>query len=156
MNLLLVLFVCHAASERLVLLGVDEQELRDYGMLLFHAGLYGRSFEYLNAYSTSLVKHQNVYPHFRQTLIALRTIALVVIFHRFLKSMFLWWPMFLSCQLYVQANSAVPAALSPLKMKEDVALERLLERLRLILAEQAWLGTSGTQFGSSELPPDPW
>lgn len=97
-----------AASERLVLLGVDEQELRDYGMLLFHAGLYGRSFEYLNAYSTSL------------------------------------------------ANSAVPAALSPLKMKEDVALERLLERLRLILAEQAWLGTSGTQFGSSELPPDPW
>lgn len=44
-----------AASERLVLLGVDDQELRDYGMLLFHAGLYGRSFEYLNAYSTSLV-----------------------------------------------------------------------------------------------------
>lgn len=38
-----------------MLLGVDEQELRDYGMLLFHAGLYGRSFEYLNAYSTSLV-----------------------------------------------------------------------------------------------------
>ncbi|KAG0607038.1 hypothetical protein M758_9G188100 [Ceratodon purpureus] len=97
-----------AASERLVLLGVDEQELRDYGMLLFHAGLYGRSLEYLNAYSTSL------------------------------------------------ANNIVPAALNPLKMKEDVALERLLERLRLILAEQAWLGTSGTQFSSSELPPDPW
>lgn len=44
-----------AASERLVLLGIDDQELRDYGMLLFHAGLYGRAFEYLNAYSTSLV-----------------------------------------------------------------------------------------------------
>lgn len=59
-----------------------------------------------------------------------------------------WWAM--------QANSALPSALNPLKLKEDVALERLLERLRLILAEQAWLGTSGTPFGSPELPPDPW
>ena len=58
--------------------------------------------------------------------------------------------------LVMQANNVVPAALNPLKMQEDVALERLLERLRLILAEQAWLGTSGTQFGSSERPPDPW
>jgi len=91
-----------------VLLGIDNQELRDYGMLLFHAGLYGRSFEYLSAYSASLT------------------------------------------------NNVLSSALNPLKMKEDVALERLLERLRLILAEQAWLGTSGTPFSSSELPPDPW
>lgn len=56
----------------------------------------------------------------------------------------------------MQANTVLPSALNPLKMKEDVALERLLERLRLILAEQAWLGTSGTPFNSSELPPDPW
>lgn len=58
----------------------------------------------------------------------------------------------------MQANAGVvPNALSPLRMKEDDALERLLERLRLILAEQAWLGTSGSSpFNSSELPPDPW
>ena len=40
-----------------MLLGVDNQELRDYGMLLFHAGLYARSFEYLNSYSASQVSH---------------------------------------------------------------------------------------------------
>jgi hypothetical protein len=33
------------------LLDVNKLELRDYGMLLFHSGLYGHAFDYLAAYS---------------------------------------------------------------------------------------------------------
>ena len=38
------------ASERLVILGKDLKELRDYGILLYHCGLYGPSFTYLCSY----------------------------------------------------------------------------------------------------------
>lgn len=40
-----------AATERLVLLGADRKELRDYGILLYHCGLYEPSLAYLNAYN---------------------------------------------------------------------------------------------------------
>ncbi|KAI5059266.1 hypothetical protein GOP47_0025585 [Adiantum capillus-veneris] len=40
-----------AATERLVLLGADRKELRDYGMLLYHCGLFEPSLGYLNAYN---------------------------------------------------------------------------------------------------------
>ena len=56
----------------------------------------------------------------------------------------------------MQVNERVPTTFDTLKVREGVALERLLERLRLILAEQAWTGTSGPQFSSFEVPPDPW
>ncbi|KAL2635679.1 hypothetical protein R1flu_007158 [Riccia fluitans] len=39
-----------AASERLVVLGLDETERRDYGVLLFHCGLYEQAFQYLNSF----------------------------------------------------------------------------------------------------------
>ncbi|BBN04051.1 hypothetical protein MPTK1_3g01470 [Marchantia polymorpha subsp. ruderalis] len=42
-----------AASERLVILGVDRMERRDYGVLLFHCGLYEQAFQYLNSHLTS-------------------------------------------------------------------------------------------------------
>ncbi|KAH9295390.1 hypothetical protein KI387_038978, partial [Taxus chinensis] len=42
-----------AACERLVLLGVDARELRDYSILLYHCGLYEKSFEYLQLYCSS-------------------------------------------------------------------------------------------------------
>lgn len=42
-----------AACERLVLLGVDAKELRDYSILLYHCGLYEQSFEYLKLYCMS-------------------------------------------------------------------------------------------------------
>ncbi|KAG6541192.1 hypothetical protein Mapa_017426 [Marchantia paleacea] len=42
-----------AASERLVILGIDRMERRDYGVLLFHCGLYEQAFQYLNSHLTS-------------------------------------------------------------------------------------------------------
>ncbi len=33
------------------MLDVNKLELRDYGMLLFHSGLYSHAFDYLAAYS---------------------------------------------------------------------------------------------------------
>eukprot|EP01018_Ginkgo_biloba_P037672 Gb_33752 [translate_table: standard] len=43
----------HVACERLVLLKVDAQELRDYSILLYHCGLYEQSFKYLELYCAS-------------------------------------------------------------------------------------------------------
>jgi len=97
-----------AASERLVLLDVNKLELRDYGMLLFHSGLYGHAFDYLAAYSA------------------------------------------------FQASATMPLVFNPLEVKESAALEHLLERLRLILAEQAWTGKAGSESDAFEQPPDPW
>lgn len=51
----LTVVVVLPVSERLVLLGLDEHENRDYGMLLFHCGLYQDAYAYLSAYSTSEV-----------------------------------------------------------------------------------------------------
>ncbi|XP_077218433.1 uncharacterized protein LOC143852742 [Tasmannia lanceolata] len=42
-----------AACERLILLGFDYQELRDYSVLLYHCGYYEESLHYLKLYQTS-------------------------------------------------------------------------------------------------------
>ncbi|KAG9459643.1 hypothetical protein H6P81_004151 [Aristolochia fimbriata] len=39
-----------AACERLILLGFDSHELRDYGVLLYHCGFYKESLQYLKLY----------------------------------------------------------------------------------------------------------
>ena len=44
-----------AVSERLVLLGVDKKEGRDYGVLLVHCGLYPLAQTYLGAYAEGRV-----------------------------------------------------------------------------------------------------
>ncbi|XP_058080031.1 uncharacterized protein LOC131228185 isoform X2 [Magnolia sinica] len=43
-----------AACERLILLGCDSQELRDYSVLLYHCGFYEESFQYLKLYQDSM------------------------------------------------------------------------------------------------------
>lgn len=51
-----------AATERLVLLGADRKELRDYGILLYHSGLYEPSSAYFtmyNDYEGNLTEHQD-------------------------------------------------------------------------------------------------
>jgi hypothetical protein len=50
----------------------------------------------------------------------------------------------------------MPLVFNPLEVKESAALEHLLERLRLILAEQAWTGKAGSESDAFEQPPDPW
>lgn len=40
-----------AACERLIILDSDPKELRDYGVLLYHCGLYEQSLQYLKMYS---------------------------------------------------------------------------------------------------------
>ncbi|CAM6084071.1 unnamed protein product [Calypogeia fissa] len=99
-----------AASERLVILG-DEYEHRDYGMLLFHAGLYEQSFQYLNSYANR------------------------------------------------EVPTPVPVVFNALKAqveaKEAVALNRLLERLSLIMTERSW-NISSDPPPPIVSPPDPW
>lgn len=95
-----------AASERLVLLGADRKDLRDYGILLYHCGLYGPSLMYLNAY------------------------------HDFKDNV-----------THVSSDMS--------KSWETVALENVLLRLRLILAEERW--NNPTAGSSLESPlTDPW
>eukprot|EP00268_Persea_americana_P018521 TRINITY_DN19265_c0_g1_i2.p1 TRINITY_DN19265_c0_g1~~TRINITY_DN19265_c0_g1_i2.p1 ORF type:complete len:422 (-),score=47.21 TRINITY_DN19265_c0_g1_i2:292-1557(-) len=43
-----------AACERLILLGSDLRELRDYSVLLYHCGFYEESLEYLKLYQDSM------------------------------------------------------------------------------------------------------
>lgn len=45
-----------AACERLILLGSDVRELRDYSILLYHCGFYEESLQYLKLYQDSM-KH---------------------------------------------------------------------------------------------------
>lgn len=96
-----------AASERLVVLGIDKKELRDYGILLYHCGLYEPSFTYLSEYHLSKqVDSEN-------------------------------------------------ASSSAEKSKDMLALENVLLRLRLILAEKNWNApTTGSFLGESLT--DPW
>ncbi|MCO5597261.1 hypothetical protein L7F22_051337 [Adiantum nelumboides] len=94
-----------AATERLVLLGADRKELRDYGMLLYHCGLFEPSLGYLNAYN--------------------------------------------DCK---EENAASSDLLS---IKEAAALEKVLLRLRLIVAERRWNIPSASTIVGSPLA-DPW
>lgn len=91
-----------AATERLVLLGADRKELRDYGILLYHCGLFEPSLGYLNAYNE---------------------------------------------------NKEEPADL--MSSKESSALDNVLMRLRLIIAERTWnIPAAGSIVGSPLT--DPW
>jgi hypothetical protein len=56
----------------------------------------------------------------------------------------------------LKASATMPLVFNPLEVKESAALEHLLERLRLILAEQAWTGKAGSESDAFEQPPDPW
>ncbi len=56
----------------------------------------------------------------------------------------------------LKASATMPLVFNPLEVKESAALEHLLERLRLILAEQAWTGKAGRESDAFEQPPDPW
>eukprot|EP00250_Pteridium_aquilinum_P010454 c19400_g1_i1 orf=169-1563(-) len=94
-----------AATERLVLLGADKQELRDYGILLYHCGLFEPSLLYLSAYKD--------------------------------------W------------KDSITVLSDSRDSKESAALENVMLRLRLILAEQRWnIPTAGTVLGSPLT--DPW
>lgn len=48
------------ACERLILLETDSKELRDYSVLLYHAGFYEESLQYLKLYLDSEVNFFNV------------------------------------------------------------------------------------------------
>ncbi len=56
----------------------------------------------------------------------------------------------------LKTSATMPLVFNPLEVKESAALEHLLERLRLILAEQAWTGKAGSESDAFEQPPDPW
>eukprot|EP00897_Mesotaenium_endlicherianum_P009855 jgi/Mesen1/8899/ME000535S08207 len=103
-----------AACERLVMLGVDAQEGRDYGVLLFHSGLYPQAYAYLSAYAASRAEEK-------------RQVA--------------------------ASGCAVPNALGA---REDAALAALLERLQLLMVEQAWLLPSSADAPPPEPLPEPW
>lgn len=45
-----------AATERLCLLGLDNKDLRDYGVLLFHCGQYKQAYHFLETYQAREVR----------------------------------------------------------------------------------------------------
>eukprot|EP00850_Spirogloea_muscicola_P007239 SM000036S13283 [mRNA] locus=s36:373442:375984:- [translate_table: standard] len=97
------------ATERLVIMGTDEREGRDLGVLLFHCGLYQPAHAYLKAYAES------------------------------------------------QATKTPTAMMrsNALQMREMESLERLLSRLQLLLAEQAWQAPAAPPLLKETLP-EPW
>eukprot|EP00850_Spirogloea_muscicola_P003488 SM000014S00276 [mRNA] locus=s14:405313:407619:+ [translate_table: standard] len=98
-----------AATERLVIMGTDEREGRDLGVLLFHCGLYQPAHAYLKAYADS------------------------------------------------QAAKTPTAMMrsNALHTREMESLERLLSRLQLLLAEQAWQAPAAPPLLKEPLP-EPW
>eukprot|EP00850_Spirogloea_muscicola_P010393 SM000061S19220 [mRNA] locus=s61:258098:260745:+ [translate_table: standard] len=98
-----------AATERLVIMGTDERDSRDLGVLLFHCGLYQPAHAYLKAYAAS------------------------------------------------QATKAPTALMrsNALHTREMESLERLLSRLQLLLAEQAWQAPAAPPLLKEPLP-EPW
>ena len=54
------MFLHLTACERLILLGSDLRELRDYSVLLYHCGFYEESLEYLKLYQDSMVNFLNL------------------------------------------------------------------------------------------------
>lgn len=128
-----------AVSERLVLLGVEEKEGRDYGVLLLHCGLYPLAQTYLAAYAERRVRLPRSPSRVQSWC------------HGACSSH--TWPLPL-CAQQQELAACGGRTENALEAREDAALQSVLQRVRLMLAERAW--SLSPHAPPPEPLPEPW
>ena len=124
-------------SERLVLLGVEGEEGRDYGVLLLHCGLYPLAQTYLGAHAERRVRlppspSSAVGPFFPCLTPAPPPL----------------------CAQQRQLAACGGKTDNVLDAREDAALQSVLQRVHLMLAERAW--SLSPHSAPPEPLPEPW